>query len=37
LFQIRLRRVRARREALRRQEWMVEDDSPIDDHANTRR
>ncbi len=37
LFQIRLRRVRARRDALRRAEWMVEDGSAIDDHANTRR
>jgi hypothetical protein len=37
LFQIRLRRVRARREALRRAEWMIDADSAVDDHANTRR
>jgi hypothetical protein len=37
LFQIRLRRVRARREALRRAEWMIEQDSAIDDPARTRR
>jgi hypothetical protein len=37
LFQIRLRRVRARREALRRAEWMIEQDHAIDDPARTRR
>ena len=37
LFRIRLHRVRARREALRRAEWMIEADSAVDDHANTRR
>ena len=37
LFQIRLRRVRARREALRRAEWMIEQGNAIDDPARTRR
>jgi hypothetical protein len=37
LFQIRLRRVRARRDALQRAEWMVEDDCAVDDPAKTRR
>ena len=37
LFYYRLRKVRARREALRRAEWMIEDDQPVNDPAAHRR
>jgi hypothetical protein len=32
LFRIRLRRVRAKREALKREEWMIDDEQPAPGH-----
>jgi hypothetical protein len=37
LFRYRLRRVRARREQLRRAEWMIEQEHDIDERAGSRR
>lgn len=37
IFYYRLRKVRARRDALQRSEWMVPDGTALEDHARTRR
>jgi len=34
IFYYRLRKVRAKREALQRAEWMVENEQPVNDHAH---